>query len=95
MDWNDERKLHIGEQIQSAGNHVVVIPADDDAPIDTVDIFDGETHTFLATRVPKKAAFNFAILYNGMVDAHISSEEIRKVNLKWLAGFEDRKTYNG
>ncbi len=96
MNWADEYKLRIDEQIQTAGQHVVVIPSiGDDAPIDTVDVFDGGTHSFVATRVPEKAGFNFAILYNGMIDAKASIDEIRKVNFAWLSGVNERKTYIG
>lgn len=95
MNWIDELKNQIDAKIQEAGNHVVIVPAlGDNAPVDTVDVYDGGAKAFIATHVPEKTATDFAILYNGLVDSGYQPENIRKIDLAWLSGVNsDRRVY--
>lgn len=93
MNWADEYKLKIDEQLAHAGNHVIVVPAQDaDAPIDTVDVFDGAAHAYIATRVPEKQASNFAAIWNAMID-NGDTTALRKIDLAWFSGIVERQVY--
>lgn len=89
--WFDEA---ITEKLREAGNHVILIPARNPvAPIDTVDVYDGVTGTFIAADVPEEAAHNFAVVWNNLVDAGENTESVRKVNLSWLNDLKGAKRY--
>ena len=87
MNWNEAEILNQNEKILNAGNHVVMIPSQEtDAPLDTMDLFDGNTNTFIAVAVPEKSARDFTDIWNGLVDSGEPVEAVRHINLAWLTG---------
>jgi hypothetical protein len=86
--WFDDA---ITEKLREAGNHVILVPArNPNAPIDTVDVFDGVTGKFIAADVPEGDARNFAIVWNNLVDSGENNETFKQVNLSWLIGTKER-----
>ena len=84
----------IAEKIREAGNHVILVPAqNENAPIDTVDVFDGKTGTFIVSEIPEEPAREFAVIWNGLVDSGESTETIRTFNLEWLSGVKANRKY--
>jgi len=87
MNWIDAITIESNKKIREAGKHVVVIPAQNvSAPIDTFDVFDGNTCQFIATNVSEKTASEFALIWNGLIDNGESVENISRINLGWLTG---------
>jgi hypothetical protein len=87
MNWIDAINIETNEKIREAGKHVVVVPAQNSsAPIDTYDVFDGNTFQFVATAVSEKTAKDFAVIWNSLIDDGESVENIRRINLGWLTG---------
>ena len=62
-----------------------MIPSRDvNAPIDSVDIYDGVTGHFIVANVPEEAAYTFAKVWNNLVDAGENTELAKKIDMKWL-----------
>jgi len=85
----------IAEKIHSANNHVILIPAQNpNAPLDTVDVYDGITGKVLVTDVPESSAQDFAIIWNSFIDDSENNETAKKINLAWLTdSVGNRKRY--
>lgn len=84
----------IAEKISSAGNHVILIPArNPDAPLDTVDVYNGVTGQFIAADVPEESAREFAIIWNDLVDRGENNDSIQKLNMAWLTDVKGQKHY--
>jgi len=82
----------IAEKLSTAGNHVILIPARNlDAPLDTVDVYDGVTGQFIAADVPENAAQDFAIIWNELVDRGENTENLRKLNIAWLTDVKGKQ----
>jgi hypothetical protein len=95
MNWIMEAENKNIEQINNAGFHLVAIPAQNtSAPIDTFDIFNGKTRTFIAFNVPEKVAVEFVTMWNELIDTG-NQDSIKHVNLAWLTGVNNQiqKTY--
>lgn len=94
MNWVEVEKYENEQKIRMAGNHLVLVPArNEDAPLDTVDVFDGERGEFIATQVPEKPAREFVVIWNELLDSGESIEKIRTINLEWLTGISGKKVY--
>ena len=95
MNWIDTDKYENIERLRDAGNHLVVIPSQhSDAPLDTVDVFDGSCGEFIVTAVPEKLVRELVVIWNGLVDSGESVESLRTINLSWLTGVTTGKTYS-
>lgn len=87
--WFEEA---IEAKLKDAGNHVILVPArNPNAPLDTVDVFDGITGSFLAADVPEESAREFMLIWNGLVDRNENTEEMKNINLAWLAASKSSK----
>ena len=87
MKWYTEIDHELAEKIRSAGNHVIVVPAQTDAaPLDTFDVFDGNSNEYVAVNISEKAAQEFATMWNSLIDSGETVENIRRMNLAWLVG---------
>ena len=85
MNWLEDQNREVTAKIQAAGNHVIVVPAQDPtARIDTYDLFDGSTQSYIATGVPEKAANEFATIWNQLLDNGESVAALRQMPLDWL-----------
>ena len=85
----------IADKIRSAKNHVILVPAQNpNAPLDTVDIFDGVTGQFIAADVPEVPAREFMAIWNNLQDAGDNTDSMKKLNLSWLT-VATGKRYNG
>jgi hypothetical protein len=94
MSWMNEIDSKIAEQIREAGNRVIVVPAQSiSAPIDTYDVYNGATKTFIATDVSEQTANEFASMWNGLIDQGEQVDTIRKINIEYLTGVKAGKTY--
>lgn len=83
----------IDEKIQNAGKHVILIPArNPNAPIDTVDIYDGASSEFIAENISEHSAQNFAVIWNNLVDINENTDNVKKINISWLS--TKNKEYN-
>ena len=92
MNWFDEA---VTEKLHEAGNHVIMVPAcNPDAPIDTVDLYDGITGKFIAAGVPEEAARKFAKVWNDLQDSGENTESAKHINLEWLLDGKQGKRYN-
>jgi hypothetical protein len=90
--WFEEA---IAEKLKEAGNHVILVPAQNpNAPLDTVDIYNGETGQFIAADVPEDPAREFAIIWNELVENGENTEKARKLNFSWLSDFSEKRQYN-
>lgn len=90
--WFDEA---VSEKLHAAGNHVILIPAQNtDAPVDSVDIYDGITGQFIVAGVPEDAAYTFAKVWNDLVDSGENTELAKKINIAWLTDYAERHSYN-
>jgi hypothetical protein len=95
MNWINELNDELAEKIRNAGNHIIIVPAQKNTvSLDTFDVFDGNSHEFIAVDVPEKSAQEFAIIWNELVDNGESVENIRKINLEWLTGVVPMKSYS-
>ena len=82
MKWFEEA---VADKMRAAKNHVILVPAQNpNAPIDTVDIFDGITGQFIVADVPEEAAREFVIIWNALQDSGDNTENMKKLNLSWL-----------
>lgn len=86
-NWIEDIKNANNEKIRNAGQHMVIIPAlNNAAPLDTFDVFDGGSCKFVARSIPEKTAQEFTTIWNGLIDNGESVENIRKYPLNWLIG---------
>ena len=93
-NWIEDLNIENTEKIRMAGKNIIVVPArNDSAPIDTFDVFDGDSHEYIATDVPEKAATEFAVIWNSLLADGESVENIRKFNIDLLTGVK-RKNYS-
>lgn len=74
----------IQERINSAGNHVVTVPAANDTRPDTYDIYDGYRKEFIATNINEKYAERFVKVWNYLIDNGLTSEKPNPLNLAWI-----------
>ena len=87
MNWMNEIDSEIAIKIREAGNHVIVVPAQNSsAPIDSFDVFNGVTKEYIAVDVSEKSAQELATIWNGLLDGGEKVDTIRKINLSWLTG---------
>lgn len=94
MNWMNEIDSEIAIKIREAGNHVIVVPAQNSsAPIDTFDVYNGATNEFIAIDVPEQTAHELSAIWNGLLDNGEQVSNIRKINLAWLTGAQAGKRY--
>lgn len=66
------------ESKNSAGNHVIALPAANDKRLDTYDIYDGQKRIFIAKNIEEKSANAFVKVCNYMIDNHLN------FNVSWI-----------
>ena len=87
MSLYEQMIRDIDAKINEAGRHVVIVPAQNAAaPLDTVDIFDGGTHQFIAHAIPQSSAQEFAVIWNNLVDNGETAGHDQNNLMAWITG---------
>jgi len=93
MTWYDSMLEEIDAKIQEAGNHVVIIPSQDkNAPIDSVDIYDGHSQKYIALGIPENTAQEFAVVWNNLVDSGEANNRNQSTLMTWITDSKSKHT---
>jgi hypothetical protein len=76
LGWLEEFEV---QTKNSAGNHVIALPAANDTRLDTFDIYDGKRKEFIATNVEEKSANAYVKVWNYLIDNRLDS-----LNVSWI-----------
>jgi hypothetical protein len=84
MTWIEEVDQQTIEQVKSAGNHIVAIPAmDAGKKLDTFDIFDNRNHKFIGRDISQSNANIVVTICNNLIDSNV---DIDIKQILWLIG---------